>query len=254
MRKLLLVVLTASTLAVGLPGAATADKLQGEGFTIEAPPGWKQVPPEEIDLFETLLVSDGATEERLDIGHALCREGATVWFDFPFILVTVHREGRASAKNLEELQSGKLHGAETARSQEAGEPINSQGSTGSILELHFDETNNVVRYLREETAEGLDAVRTLSALVLTQEGCVELELVADTHTADAYRDLFDEFVASIELAPELVYQADAAAEGNGHSISTRNVGRLVAFAAVGILALVKAVARQVKRVSSALLS
>ena len=210
-----------------------------DDFSVTLPSGWVEAPPGALRHLEAAIaeLSQGANEQHYDYGYQL--ESASTWFEYPYILVQVRRDGRVPEGQLtqyEKIESELREGAE--RVEETFRSVFSNLEQGEIA---YDEAEHVLWSAATMNVQGVGAVRSLVAVKLTEFGFIQLMGYAREETFAQYSPIFREAVHSLAVAEEHAYRprlTDHAPSFFGINLGQTLIAGLVGGLAGGAAALI----------------
>jgi hypothetical protein len=183
--------------------AQAAEVYQSSEFSMTIPDGWIQIPKNIIDS-NTQQLGDmlpGVQVKTYDCGFQM--DNALTWFDYPYVLVQINREGRISEKHLEMMD--KYPAQEYVDDHGKGlRPVMSEVQTGK---MYYDRINEVVWFVADATVKDVGKVRMLSATVLTETGFIQIGGSALVDNFETYETVFRSMALSVALNSKLQYQA-----------------------------------------------
>lgn len=208
-------------------------------FSVTLPSGWAEAPPEALRNMEAAIeqASQGAIKQQYEYGYQLA--SASVWFEYPYILVQVKTSGRVPEGQLAQhkrSRSGLREGMEKA-----------EESLGAVLsgleqgETLYDEAEHVLWSTFTMNVQGVGDVRGVIAVKLTEFGFIQLMGYATGDSFAHYSPIFREAVRTLAIAEQYEYQprlTDHAPTVWGINLGQSAIAGLFGGLAGGVVALI----------------
>jgi hypothetical protein len=219
-----------------------------DDFSVMLPSGWVEAPAEALRNMEAAVekASQGGIKQQFDYGYQL--SSASVWFEYPYIIVQVNRKRR--------VPEGQLAQYERSHSEIREGMEKAEDSFGDLLsgmeqgETLYDETDHVLWSTMTMSVQGAGAVRGLIAVKLTEFGFIQLMGYATQDTFAQYAPVFRGAVSSLAIADQYKYQprlTDHAPTIWGINLGQVAIAGLFGGLAGGVVALIGYVKRKRKR-------
>lgn len=189
-----------------LPAVATpSDVTLCDGLVaVTLPPGWREVPPEVLELYTVTMAEASGGRVTEVYQEAFQPEGASELVEYPRILFQVKDSGRQTYGPF--LRVPSLD--EVVRA--TGPRLDQAGSAGvselSLDQLFFDRHRFALRVSTTLTVEGTGRVGVHTASFLTERGRLAVHCFEVMDRFGATAPLFDEVIRSVRIAPPLAYR------------------------------------------------
>jgi hypothetical protein len=210
-----------------------------DGFSVTLPSGWAEAPPGALRNLEAAIgkMSQGAEENQYDYGYQLA--SASRWFEYPYILVQVNRDGRIPEGQLR--QHKRIESEFRQGLEDAEEAFGGAVSDTRQDETLYDETDHVLWSALKMKIQGVGDVRGLMAIKLTEFGFIRLMGYATEETFAHYSPIFSEAIRTLAIADEYRYRhrlTDHAPTIWGINLGQVAIAGLIGGLAGGALALI----------------
>jgi hypothetical protein len=228
MRKLLVM---AACLAAGLTHAGTVSKPE---VTLELPDGWVEVPASVLQQFHDEMKRQTPLAQVAKYDYAYQSANGPPWLAYPYVLVKVTPSGRPTEHELEMLPTIDL-AAEIRDQQDAWSKLMKQPSLGK---MRYDKATNIVWIPSQSQVAGIGDVTSLSGVIPTEKGFVELHAYAMTADFPQRASTFERLITGAKIAPDLLYKprwTDKLAPAAGLFDSKSLLSKLGVAAIVGVL-------------------
>lgn len=210
-----------------------------DGFSVVLPADWVEIPPDALREIEATIgaLSQGAQSQHYDYGYQLA--SAQRWFEYPYILVQVRRNGRVPEGELtkfESIQSGIGEGL-----KQAGESMSGVLSDLKQGEVLYDDGDHVLWSTVAMNVQGVGQVQSLTAVKLTEFGLIQMMGYATEATFAQYAPVFREAVGALVIDEANQYRprlSDHAPTIGGINLGQTAIAALVGGVAGGVIALV----------------
>ncbi len=218
---------------IGASSAAYADmRHQKDGFSISLPSGWIEIPRDAIDNFERELskAAPDIPTQHYDYGFQL--DTARDWFDYPYVLIQVHGNGRIPEKELEKMDEYPIQES-IERQKEGFNPIVSNIKAGK---MYFDQDSKMIWARMEIDVVGVGRVSCLSGLIPTEKGVIAVHGYSLEEDFSKYRPAFQVIAESVAPDQGLVYKPkwSGSFPESGQVINwMRIIGMTIVGAAIG---------------------
>ncbi len=217
-------------------------------FSVTLPSGWVEAPPEALRTMEAAIeqASQGAINQQFEYGYQLA--SASVWFEYPYILVQVKRSGRVPEGQL--AQHKRSHSEIREGMEKAEESFGAFLSGIEQDETLYDEGNHVLWSTITMNVQGVGDVRALIAVKLTEFGFIQLMGYATRDTFAQYSPIFREAVHTLDIAEQYKYQprlTDHAPTIWGINLGQTAIAGLIGGLAGGVVALIGYLIKKRKR-------
>jgi hypothetical protein len=230
-----------------LPAVATpSDVTLCDGLvSVTLPPGWREVPPEVLELY-TLTMAEASGGRVTEVyQEAFQPESATELVEYPRILFQVKESGRQPYGPY--LRLPRLDEVVRATGQP---PDRTSGvSEPSLDQLFFDRRRFALRVSTSLTVEGTGRVGVHTASFLTERGRLAVHCFEVMDRFGSTAPLFDEVIRSVRIAPPLAYRPRLADRWPWLAALDWRFGALVGLIVSLTAALVVAVRRRCSRSS-----
>jgi len=182
-------------------------RYDADQFTVRLPPEWLEIPQ-----YNMIRFIGGASagsfladqEYSQNYRHGFQEGPIKDWFQPPYCLIDVHTRGRVTRDQLAEVR-------EIGDSLPLKGPFREDGSRGvfSLTQLGtfaYEPDANIVWLNFSYPAKGGEPMRTVAALILTQQGGIQLNFYCREADARRYLDLFERIARSVEIHEYLRYR------------------------------------------------
>lgn len=198
------------------PAAATAPpfgldwqilRYDGDQFTVRLPPEWLEIPDFNMERFvggasAQSFIADQTYAQNYKHGF---QEGPVKeWFQPPYCLVDIHTRGRVTRRQLADLPR-------VSQILPGGGPFREDGSRGvfsltTVGTFVYEPDADIVWLNFSRPREGSEPLRAAAALILTQQGGVQLNFYCREVDARRYLDLFERIARTVQTHEYLRYQ------------------------------------------------
>jgi len=176
-----------------------------DDFTIRLPTGWVQIPKDAIDAYlkEIAKLAPQASRRTIDYGFQL--DTSSEWFQHPYIVVQVKKSGRIPDSQLKSLPKVEVERA-LQRSAKKAESVLDFVSRAEVGKTLYDSAAHILWW--QTSAEYADEgkVRILTALILTEQGIIQVMNYALATEFDDYAPLFETIVRNVSISEAIRYK------------------------------------------------
>lgn len=182
-------------------------KYDADQFTIRVPSEWLEIPGFNMARFVDGAATHGFLTDQTysqNYKHGFQEGPVKEWFTPPYCLVDVHARGRISRKQLFDVPT-------IDRVLPGGGPFREDGSRGVFSltaagTFAYEPDANIVWLNLTRPAKSGEPMRTVAALILTQQGGIQLNFYCREADARRYLDLFERIARSVEIHEYLRYR------------------------------------------------
>jgi len=190
-----------------------------DGFTIRLPAGWVSIPRDVLDSYANKIARNAPNlaNQRLDYGFQLST--SRNWFEYPYIMVQIKRTGRIPESQLESLD-------QVQRGMNKGLGQTQQSMSGVISDAHlgkttYDPSLHILWSRISANVTGIGVVKGLCAVLLTEDGVIQIISYAMDRDFERSAPLFEEIAKNavvddnLRYKPRLTDKVPVAGSGNG---------------------------------------
>lgn len=175
-----------------------------DGFTIRFPDNWRAIPKSVLDAYSQAVAEMRPEAEKQTYHYGFQLSSAREWLVYPYILIQVKKTGRVSEdklKSIKKLQQGIDEGLAEARGSKAGIV-----STARLGETIYDPAAHILFTQMGMDVNDIGSVKVLTALLLTQEGTIQINGVAKATEFENYAPVFEAIARGVVIENRLKYQ------------------------------------------------
>jgi len=195
---------TATLLVVSVAYAASATPFPAlvDGFVMDLPPGWVQIPAEAVEQAEKEVARRAPNARHPHSDYALQFGNRGQWFTYPYVLIHVDRQGRIPEPELAKADNFSSNAA-TAKATDALQNIASELDIGK---MRYDPATHVLWVNTGSNVTGIGRVLGTSAIVPTQHGHIDVSGYSLERDFVGFVSVFHDLVNSITPEPSMKYQ------------------------------------------------
>lgn len=182
-------------------------RFDSDQFTVRLPPEWLQIPVFNMERFVGGAAASSFIADKTyaqNYRHGFQEGPVKEWFRPPYCLVDVHTRGRVTREQLADLpRVGQI--------LPDGGPLREDGSRGvfsqtTIGTFTYEPEADIVWLNFSRPREGADPMRAAAALILTQQGGIQLNFYCREADAHRYLDLFERVARTVQIHDYIRYR------------------------------------------------
>lgn len=223
--------------ALALPAdrayGAAPQTLKLPGFQITVPPGWRAIPPQEINRLNERARGSSPSGNPQNFEYGFQPEDRDRWFAFPYVLIRRNTSGRWGEKEIANVDKDFAEATQkylTKMSDRISDAASAKGD--------YDPASNIVWSRFDVTLTGVGPVAGLSAIKLTSNGYLQVTGYDRAADFENSAGTFREIAESLALDPTLSYSpatASAPAPEQAWSFGVEQLLAVLAMLALGLL-------------------
>jgi len=211
-----------------------------DGFTVRLPSDWKEIPRNVLDAYSDAVAKMAPTAGKQTFAYGFQHSSTQGWLTYPYILVQIKKTGRvpeAQLKSVQQVKQGLEKGAEKV--QNSMSAIVSDARFGEPI---YDPATHILFTRIGMDVKEVGAVKGLVALLLTQEGIIQIAGYTKASEFESYAPVIESIAKGVILEDRLKYQSQIADSIPGSSgikwdkVLTGAVKGAIIGGAVGLVA------------------
>ncbi len=174
----------------------------GSDFKISMPPDWVELPRDVLDQYEVAVQE--ATGQSLTYEYGYQSTSAVNWFEHPYALVQVKRNGRipeGQLKKYKKIESGFKEGIEKLE-ESAGDLLQNI----SMGETIYEQDRHILWSAMSMEVAGVGKVKGLIAVKLTEFGVVQFMGYDKEESFSQYESIYRKMIYSITVSQADIYK------------------------------------------------
>ena len=189
-------------LIFAITGTSIAKRIEFDKkeFTISFPELWKEIPRDALDEYHSDLVKQLPNVQHKQIYYGFQLFVSLRWFDYPYILITMHDNGRLSKRQLMKMSSMYKPVMDEQIVQRR-----SLINDVDIGEMYYNEKSNIIWMCIESDVKDVGPVSVVSAFIPTEKGFIQVVCSSLKKDYKKYESAFQSVIMSVKPNPELVY-------------------------------------------------
>ena len=207
--KVVIILIAALLIAFSAKVVCYADDLSqivktSDGFTIHLPEYWIAIPKDVLDSYSEAVAKMVPNTEKQTYAYGFQLSSSQNWLDFPYILIQVKRKGRISEgqlKSIKKVQRELDKGVKETRDKMV--TIVSDVQVGETL---YDFSSHILFSKMEMDVRGTGLVKGLMAILLTEEGEIEIFSYAKASEYSDYAPIFERIARGVVVDDRLKYK------------------------------------------------
>ena len=191
-----------AAVAFGVSGVpAGAGVIQKDEFSITIPDDWAEVPASLLANVRAEAMRQLPNVKVPKYDYAFLPRKLAGRFDYPYILMEIHREGYLPEQSLRSMAQ-HVSPATAMRDLSGKVPMLHPGVNISAV---YDSDANMIWVRARETLEGSGTIATLSGVIPTATGFIQMTGSAMDAEFKTYEPIFRDGILSITLSPAMAY-------------------------------------------------
>ncbi len=182
------------------PGAV----FSSDGVTLTMRPGWIQIPPEQVQRVREELQQQ-APKVKIPVFDYAYQEASDEWFSYPYVLITIHRTGRISERDLESWAKVDL----TSAVDKVAKSASSVMTDASAGHMRYDESARVVWQEIETNLVDNQKIRGITAIIPTEFGLVRVHGYSRDADYARFAASFQRLIAEASIEETVRYKPHA---------------------------------------------
>ena len=184
-------------------GTVIAKKIEfkKKEFTIYFPELWREIPRDALDEYYNNLVDRLPNVKHKQIDYGFQFSISLDWFDYPYVIIVMHNNGRPSKKDLYKMASiyKPIMNEQVGQRSSLVKKLN-------VGEMYYDEELNIIWMLLESNVNDVGTISVLSALIPTEKGFIQVACSSLKKDFDKYSQNFNSIILSVKPNQDLVYK------------------------------------------------
>ncbi|MFC1558522.1 hypothetical protein ACFL40_04115 [candidate division KSB1 bacterium] len=204
MKKIIItVVLTSLVFMVGYSlSIAKVYNYEENGFSITLPDDWIEIPNDIIAEYIEAIQKVAPELPRHNFIYGYQLSETENWFEHPYILIKIDREGRIPEDMLEEIELLDISKTLKEIYEDKAENIISNITFNNTV---YDSINNIIWLKSQENAEDIGLVINFIGSILTDEGFIDIFCYSKEDDYNKYEPLFIDIIKSVVVDEHLRY-------------------------------------------------
>jgi hypothetical protein len=201
----------------------------GNDYKLTLPSDWVEIPEDVLDQYEKAILEATKINQTYEYGYQ--SNTATNWFEYPYALVQVNRQGRVpegQLKQYEKVESGFKEGMDKVEAV-AGDLL----SNAVMGETIYDQDSHILWSKMSMDISGIGRVKGLIAIKLTEYGTIQFMGYAKEDNFTRYEAIYREIIHSITVQDSEIYTPRIT--DNAPTIFGINLGQLLIAGVIGAL-------------------
>jgi hypothetical protein len=207
--KVVIILIAALLIAFYTNAVCYADDLSqivktSDGFTIHLPENWTAVPKDVLDSYSEAVAKMMPNAEKQTYAYGFQLSSSQSWLDYPYILIQVKKSGRISEGQLKSIK--KVQRELDKSVKETRNKIVTIVSDVQVGETIYDISSHILFSKMEMDVRGIGLVKGFMAILLTEEGEIEIFGYAKASEFSDYAPIFERIARGVVVEDSLRYK------------------------------------------------
>jgi hypothetical protein len=207
--KVVIILIAALLVAFHTNALCYADDLSqivktSDGFTIHLPEYWIAIPQNVLDSYSEAVSKMMSNTEKQPYAYGFQLSSSQNWLDYPYILIQVKKSGRISEGQLKSIKKVRRElDKGVKKNQDKMATIVSDVQVGETI---YDFSSHILFSKMDMDVRGIGLVKGFMAILLTEEGAIEIFCYATASEFSDYAPIFERIARGVVVDDRLKYK------------------------------------------------